>query len=227
MLHLPDTRWHAFSWHLLFSVLIFVILFFVITLFWFPGVFMYMGGWQGVKIVAGVDLILGPLLTLLIYNKAKKGIKMDLCIIALFQLSCLTAGVYLVYQERPLVQIFGLDVVYVHGITDLEQYDISREDIANFSGSYPKKLYLDLPKDKTAVSAMDFSSSFVDGVSLDYRQDLYREMNEGSKSKLDWRYERLQKSEADNCRWVDIQSKYLRFDQKGCFSLSNGIRLLK
>ena len=74
---------------------------------------------------------------------------------------------------------------------------------------------------------MDFTSSFVDGKSLDFRFDLYREMSEKNKSELYWRYNRLKKSENQNCRWVAIKSKHVRFDQEGCFSLVKGILVLK
>ena len=70
-------RWQAFSIHLCISSVIFVTLLFIIVAFWYPGVFIYLGGWLGIKIVAAVDMVLGPLLTLIIFNPAKKKLKID------------------------------------------------------------------------------------------------------------------------------------------------------
>ena len=54
MLHLPKNRWHAFAWHLLFSALILVLLIVVIAFYWYPGIYIDVGGWEGMKIAAEI-----------------------------------------------------------------------------------------------------------------------------------------------------------------------------
>lgn len=104
----PETRWGAFGIHLVLSILIFIVLAILIVFFWYPGfLFRTDGGWQGIRLIAGIDLILGPLLTLIVYNKQKNSLKMDLSIIAAVQFSALLAGAYLVYSERPIAVIFA------------------------------------------------------------------------------------------------------------------------
>ncbi len=108
MLATPHSRWAAFAIHLALSAFVFIALAAVIIFVWYPGfLFQTDGGWQGIRLIAGIDLILGPLLTLIVYNKAKKSLPMDLSIIALVQVSALCVGSYLVYQERPLAIIFA------------------------------------------------------------------------------------------------------------------------
>ena len=108
MLATPHSRWAAFAIHLALSAFVFIALAAVIIFVWYPGfLFQTDGGWQGIRLIAGIDLILGPLLTLIVYNKAKKSLPIDLSIIALVQISALCAGSYLVYQERPLAIIFA------------------------------------------------------------------------------------------------------------------------
>ncbi|MCG6936115.1 MAG: hypothetical protein LJE73_09510, partial [Proteobacteria bacterium] len=73
----PISRWRAFLIHLGISLVIFLILAYIILIKWYPVPFFYTdGGWQGVRIVAAVDLVLGPLLTLLVYKHGKPGLKM-------------------------------------------------------------------------------------------------------------------------------------------------------
>ena len=50
----------------------------------------------------GVDIILGPILTFIIYQKNKKSLKFDLFIIACIQISAIGYGVYSMYGGRPV-----------------------------------------------------------------------------------------------------------------------------
>ena len=61
------------------------------------------GGSQGLWLMLGVDMIVGPVLTFLILNPNKKmrEILSDLAIIGVIQLVALFYGIQTVYQERP------------------------------------------------------------------------------------------------------------------------------
>ena len=57
-------------------------------LFWYPPpYFRFDGGWQVLRLVAVVDVVLGPLLTLVVYRRGKKGLAIDLSIIGGVQLA--------------------------------------------------------------------------------------------------------------------------------------------
>ncbi|MBL6691566.1 MAG: hypothetical protein ISP91_14365 [Pseudomonadales bacterium] len=58
------------------------------------------------RIIIAVDLVLGPLLTLIVFKAGKPGLKFDLAAIGTFQALCLAAGTYIVYSERPLALIY-------------------------------------------------------------------------------------------------------------------------
>lgn len=112
---IPKNRWWACAAHFAFSLLIFFGLLGVIVYLWYPGaLFAAAGGWQGIRIVAGVDLVLGPLLTLIVYNLAKPRwlLYRDLAIVGAIQFSCLVAGVAIVYMERPVAVVYCLDRFY-------------------------------------------------------------------------------------------------------------------
>ncbi len=120
---LPKTRWGAFAGHVVISIAIFAALCGIIYFLLFPGaLFFVAGGIDGIKIVAGVDLVLGPLLTLVIYNYAKprKELIRDLAIIAFIQFSALSAGMYVVYQNRPAVVTYVLDTFHALKISQFE-----------------------------------------------------------------------------------------------------------
>ena len=83
------SRWRAFAIHFGISMLVFLLLLAIILVFWFPGIlFNIDGGWTGLRIIIGVDLVLGPLLTLVVFKAGKPGLKFDLACIGLFQAAC-------------------------------------------------------------------------------------------------------------------------------------------
>lgn len=96
-------RYQAFAVHLAVSFVIFLILLLLVFYVWYPGIFFESEkGWKAIALIAGVDLVLGPLCTLIVFNPAKKSLKMDLAIIALLQAGALIAGSYLIHERRPV-----------------------------------------------------------------------------------------------------------------------------
>ena len=98
----------AFAIHLTLSLLIFSTLVLMMVLFWFPGeLFFIDGGWQGLKLVAMVDLVLGPALTLLLYKPGKPKLVMDMSLIAAIQVGALAYGFYATHQQRAVAIVYA------------------------------------------------------------------------------------------------------------------------
>ena len=99
------TRFKAAGIHLSLSLVVFAVALYLILVEWYPDFhFVVDGGWRGVKIMAGVDLVLGPSLTLVIFNpfKARRLILLDLACIAIVQVGALVWGFYAVHSQRPV-----------------------------------------------------------------------------------------------------------------------------
>lgn len=102
------TRVRAFIIHLLVSLLVFSSLVVVMMLYWFPGdLFFIDGGWQGLKLVAMVDLVLGPALTLILYKPGKSRLIMDMSIVAAIQIAALGYGFYTTHQQRTVAIVYA------------------------------------------------------------------------------------------------------------------------
>ena len=107
-LNVRPTRGVAFIIHLALSVLIFSSLVAVMLIYWFPGdLFIMDGGWEGLKLVAMVDLVLGPALTLILFKPGKPGLKFDLSVIAAVQIAALGYGFYTTYDQRTVAVVFA------------------------------------------------------------------------------------------------------------------------
>lgn len=99
-------RLKAAGIHLGLSFVVFAVALYLILVRWYPGFhFAVDGGWQGVRIMAAVDLVLGPTLTLVVFNpfKARRLIAFDLGCIGLAQLAALAWGFYAIHKEHPVV----------------------------------------------------------------------------------------------------------------------------
>ena len=99
-------RFLAAAIHLVVSLMIIGGLYILIREVVFPGAIAeLMQIIDGVKIVFLVDLILGPCLTLVVFNrnKANTELRRDLAIIALLQVAGLMYGLQMLHQSRPAV----------------------------------------------------------------------------------------------------------------------------
>ncbi len=102
------TKGVAFAIHLTLSLLVFSLLVIIMLLYWFPGELFFLdGGWQGLKLVAMIDVVLGPALTLILYKPGKPKLLLDMSMIALLQVAALGYGFYTTYQQRTVAIVYA------------------------------------------------------------------------------------------------------------------------
>ena len=101
--------------HLLVSLVAFIIVLYLILFHWFAQPFFTAGGgWDGIQLMAAIDLVLGPMLTLIIYNAAKSNKEkiFDFTVIGIVQFGAMIWGGYTVYNERPIAMAYFEDAIY-------------------------------------------------------------------------------------------------------------------
>lgn len=121
-------RWQAFLIHLGLSAAIYLALLYLIVFIWYPQpYFAADGGWQGVRLITGVDLVLGPLLTLIVFKAGKPGLRRDLTLIGILQTVALAWGTWLVYDQHIAT------VTYADGTF----YTLTSEQVGDAGGQAP------------------------------------------------------------------------------------------
>ena len=86
---------------------------------WYPGLLSRLQGVGTILLIVLIaDVTIGPLLTLVVYKRGKKSLKMDLAIIALIQLVFLAYGLYTIEIARPAYLIFVKDRLEVVSRSD-------------------------------------------------------------------------------------------------------------
>lgn len=137
-------RLRAAGIHFALSAAVFAATMVLILAYWYPGFhFTVDGGWQGLRIMAGVDLVLGPALTLIIFNpfKARRLIVFDLACIGLTQLGALAWGFYAIHSQRPVAVSFHDDAFYAVPAEPLRIEDYPVERLRTLSDRHPALVY--------------------------------------------------------------------------------------
>jgi len=103
-------RWQAAGTHLFICLAIAACVVFLMLALWYPGPLFEAAGGNGLlAILLGVDVTLGPLLTLIIFRPGKRGLKFDLAVIGLVQAGALLYGLSIVALARPAYIVFIKD----------------------------------------------------------------------------------------------------------------------
>ncbi|MBL1320661.1 MAG: hypothetical protein COA63_006320 [Methylophaga sp.] len=151
------TRIKAAASHLLLSVIFFSTVTAIVIIIWYPTPhFSASGGWQGLKIAAGVDLVLGPLLTLVIFDiaKSRKKLMGDLIVIAFIQITALAWGINTIYGQRPVAVVFWEQNFISIPAMALENHNIEIESLKKFGSLNPVLIYVEKPKELAGLKAM-------------------------------------------------------------------------
>lgn len=101
-------RFQAAGAHFALSVAIAAAVLAALLLVWYPQPYFRLAGGLGLMLILiGVDVVVGPLLTLIVYNPAKKSLRFDLAVIAALQVLALAYGLWVMAQARPAFVVFA------------------------------------------------------------------------------------------------------------------------
>ena len=137
----------AMGWHFGVSVLVALFVAAFVFILWFPYPYRELaGGRELFFLVMAVDLVCGPLLTLVLFNPAKprRELAIDLGLVVLLQLAALAYGVWTVYMVRPLYLVHEIDRFKVISRADVDARELAalRSDLQR--GFFSKPLTVGL-----------------------------------------------------------------------------------
>jgi len=127
------TRWQASGLHLLISAAIAAGVLALMLELWYPGpLFEASGGNDLLLILVGVDVVVGPLITLVIFRAGKRGLKFDLVVIAALQVAALAYGMHAVSLGRPAFIVFVRDQFQVASVAQLDPEELAKAKYPEF-----------------------------------------------------------------------------------------------
>lgn len=130
-------KFKAAGIHLLISLFLALLSFLLIYLVWYPTPLVKATGVEGLFLMMlGIDLILGPTFTFIVYKKLKKTLKFDLWVIAIIQLSAMLYGIFSMYQGRPIWIAFAGDRFELIKANDLVESETKHIKIPYFGPDF-------------------------------------------------------------------------------------------
>lgn len=172
-------RFKAFSLHLAISAVIALLTLLLVFWIWYPApLHVAVGVTHIFLLLLLVDVLLGPLLTLVVYDVGKKTLVFDLAVIALMQLSALGYGLSTLAEGRPAWLVFNADRFDLVRALDIDARQLSdarlEYRVAPWLG--PQWIGAVKPKDIALRNIVIFES-VMGGNDIAQRPSLYRPLS--------------------------------------------------
>lgn len=171
-------RWKASALHLLLSVLIIGGIALAAFLLWYPyGLYRIAGHDRLLLIMLGIDLVAGPLLTLVVYKVGKRSLRFDLAVIALCQLAFLGYGLHTLWASRPVFLVASdvrFNLVFASELSADELAGASRPEWQALSWAGPRLVGVKAPADERERQAL-LKTFMTSGIDIDKMPRYYVE----------------------------------------------------
>ena len=121
------SRWKAALIHLAISIVVIAGVASLLIFIWYGWeLFGMLGGRKLIAILGISDVVIGPLLTLIVYKAGKKSLKFDLTVIALLQAAFLAYGLNVMRESRPIFLVGLVDRFETVFSGELSDEDLAR-----------------------------------------------------------------------------------------------------
>jgi len=149
-----------------------------IIFFFFPTLFINITDFREVaSIVILVDLVLGPLLTFIVFKPNKKSLRFDLTVIATIQICAFIYGAYTLYQIHPVYITFNVDRFTLVSAIDAHPEKAQYEEYRISKLSSGKMAYSQFPDDPEKRNEILFNQ-LEGGGDIEQQVELYKPYKE-------------------------------------------------
>ena len=170
-------RLKASGIHLGLSLLVALLAALLVFGIWYPYPYRELsGGRELFLLVITVDVILGPLITLAVFNRKKprQELRRDLVVVAVLQLAGLGYGLWTVYVARPVHMVFEIDRFRVVHAIDVPLELVPQTPVGLDALPITGPTLLSVRPFKTSAENMEATMAALQGVALSSRPDLWQ-----------------------------------------------------
>lgn len=173
-------KFKAFAVHFALSFLILSLIISFIYFIWYPGpILQAVQASKILLLMILIDVILGPLLTFIVYKKNKKTLKMDLAVIGFIQVIALAFGISSLALAKPVWIAFNgnkFELIQKNEIIYTSE-NTAREFLSSHYWSKPKFVAVKLSSDPKVKEAQIMDEVF-SGISLAQKPENYVEIKQ-------------------------------------------------
>ncbi len=162
------TRYKAAALHFTGSAFVLLLLFVWVRWVWYPGpLFFAASGVNLLGIITAVDVVLGPLIMLIIFDAKKKSLKFDIAIILICQIGFMLYGAMSIFEARPVYLTFAKNRFHLITANQLEATNldkVKRPEFTKLPLFGPKIVVAAEPKDPKEQEQIILATSALYGI---------------------------------------------------------------
>jgi len=150
-------RIKAFAIHLLASALVATGLSALLAAYWYPLPYFFAdGGWQGLRLVLAVDCILGPVITLIIFNpkKSRRQLLADYSVVVTLQVIAFSFGTWTVFRQHTAMVVFADSAFYTVDMETARRLPPPANELVAHADRFPVYAVMEMPEDPEAAQAL-------------------------------------------------------------------------
>lgn len=210
-------RCKAAGVHFLCSLAVLSAAAFVLFFEWFPYPYWSLAGGQRlIEIIFMVDLVLGPLLTLLLFDirKTKPALALDMTLIIMLQIGAMSYGLHSAFAARPVYLVYEVDRFVVVTAADVNPNDLvkAETDFQQLPRRGIKKIGVREPQSpEERLASFELALA---GKDVSLRPDYWKHFDEASKQQLRQRMRNLAELNARGEREKNMVRDFLKGRQE-------------
>ena len=180
-LQLP-TRVKAAAVHLSLSAAVAALTALLVFWLWFPYPYREVaGGRELFLLILGVDVVCGPILTLVLFDphKSRKELIRDLSLVALIQVAALAYGIHTMIQARPVLLAFEADRFRSVSLVEIDPAKLAEApaELRSLSLTGPRLIGVRIPQPADADFMENLDASMA-GLEVTFRPKFWRPYDE-------------------------------------------------
>lgn len=168
------TRFRVFQLRLLASAALLLLVFAVVRLLWYPGAyFSISGAFKQFLVLAAVVIVVGPVLSAVVYKPGKKGLTFDLWVLTGVELLVVLVAGYLLFQRQPHFAVFAVDRFEAVARAEVDISKLQTALDTTRPGHAPRLVFAKLPDDPEVHSRLIDETVFYGMADIDRRPEFW------------------------------------------------------
>lgn len=140
-------KFKASAIHLSISAIILGIFYLFVLNVWYPAPYFQVSGLLGIMLMLiAIDLIIGPLLTFIVFKPKKASLKFDLSVIAAIQIVALVYGAISVYEGHPVYIAYTIDRFTLVSANEVDPQQAKYDEFKVSTYGQPTVVYAKMPE---------------------------------------------------------------------------------
>lgn len=174
------TRLRLFRLRLAATIGLLLLLVGVVRLLWYPGgYFAIFGVDKLLLILVTVNLVIGPGLSAFVWKPGKKGMKMDLWLLAGVEIVATIVAMSLLYMRQPYFTVFAVDRFEAVSWREVDVAQIGDPELRRRPGHEPRLVYAELPSDPEVFDRLIDETVFGGMQDIDRRPEFWKPYSAG------------------------------------------------